>query len=92
MDTHHPGAYPASLIPSTMDHTLFTLTNILAANQYLPWGHSGTRGLCKSYTNFFPLSSFCLGWILGLFLQNWRIIGVFVIIRRVHIMVATSVK
>src|SRR6266581_1231944 len=32
MDTHHPGAYPASLILSTMDHTLFTLTNILAAN------------------------------------------------------------
>ena len=32
MDTHHPGAYWASLIPSTMDRTLFTLTNILATN------------------------------------------------------------
>jgi hypothetical protein len=33
MDIHHPGAYPASLILSTTDHILFTLTNILAANQ-----------------------------------------------------------
>src|SRR5947209_1069242 len=75
MDTHHPGAYPASLTLSTMDHTLFTLTNILAANQYSPWGHSGTRGLCKSCTNFFSTILFLSGldsWLVFAELAHYR--------------------
>src|SRR2546422_11738112 len=63
MDTHHPGAYPASLILSTTDHTLFTLTNILAANQYLP---------CLSHTTLTTRTALAFG------VRGWDQLTIFV--------------
>ena len=63
MDIHHPGAYPASLILSTMDHTLFTLPNILAANQYSP---------CLSHTTLTTRTALAFG------VRGWDQLTIFV--------------
>ena len=85
---------------------LIIVLDAQAFSRRLPWHPQGVgpspkptavRGLAdKVYARvirfYFPGPSFCPGGISGLFLGDRLIIGVSVIFRHVHIMVATSVK